>query len=220
MTKKSIRDDEPGGPDDLFNPPPPVSAAAEPDLKKPDPFDLDAIRESQDFGAHLGVRRTLKCIVQKPKNEWWIQVHPDDEFSIISRVVDLKDEREMYWVARDLWDDLAGEPTFQRKAFFTYTCKHTYRRGDCFLWPVKPPDESGKVDSWNESAMDYARQRGIWQRISSNTDMGCYDQYLTSAPWEVPTWPEVTFDQLVRAAFKGRVIETLDHPVIRNLRGE
>ena len=188
-------------------------------VKKPDAFDLNAIRESQDFGAHLGVRRTLQCRVQKPRNEWWIQVHPDTDYSITTWVIELKDEREMYWVAPDLWGDLVSEPTFVQKALFTYTCKHTFRRGDCFLWPVKPPDVNGKIDSWNESALEYARQRGIWQRIISNLDMGFYDQYLTEAAWEPPTWPEATFEQLVRTAFKGKLIDTMDHPVLRNLRG-
>jgi hypothetical protein len=35
-----------------------------------------------------------------------------------------------------------------------------------------------------------------------------------------PVWPDVPFSGLVHIAFKGRVIDTLDHPVVRRLRGE
>jgi hypothetical protein len=35
-----------------------------------------------------------------------------------------------------------------------------------------------------------------------------------------PKWPETTLEQLLEIAFKGRVIDTMDHPVLRRLRGE
>ena len=35
-----------------------------------------------------------------------------------------------------------------------------------------------------------------------------------------PEWPEEGFQHLVNVAFKGRFIQTLDHPVVRRLRGE
>jgi hypothetical protein len=35
-----------------------------------------------------------------------------------------------------------------------------------------------------------------------------------------PEWPEVPFGELLRIAFRDRLIESLDHPVLRRLRGE
>ncbi len=35
-----------------------------------------------------------------------------------------------------------------------------------------------------------------------------------------PTWPDVSFRDLLAIAFKGKRIDTLDHPVLRRLRGE
>lgn len=107
-----------------------------------------------------------------------------------------------------------------RKPTLRYTAKHTHKRGDYFLWPIGLPNEDGKIDDWNKSALEYATQAGKWQRIAANRDLGEYDQYLTDCNWGEPDWPEATFEQLVRVAFKGRWIDSLDHPVIRNLRGE
>lgn len=186
----------------------------------PDPFDLTAIRQAQDFGSELGVKKTLKCKVRKPSKEWWIQTHPDPEYRVEAWLLELKEEGELYWVTPNLWDDLLGEPTFVRKALFTYTAKHTFKKGDYFLWPIRLPDADGKLDDWNMSALEYARQSGVWQRIASNREMGEYDQYLTERDWENPDWPDCPLTDLVRVAFRSKLIDTLDHPVIRNLRGE
>lgn len=188
--------------------------------KAPDPFDLDTIRQSQDFGEVVGVRKTLKCKVRKPSKEWWIQTCPDESYRIECPVVELKEENETYWVNPPLWSELLGEPTFVRKALFLYTAKHTWAQGDYFLWSIRLPDTDGKIDDWNRSAMEFALQTGEWQRITANRDLGEYDQFLTSSSWSDPEWPDVSFQELVRAAFKGRLIDSLSHPVIQNLRGE
>lgn len=186
----------------------------------PDPFNLKEIRQAQDFGSELGVKKTLKCKVRKPSKEWWIQTHPDPEYRIEAWVIDLKEDNEVYWVSPHLWDELMGEPTFVRKAFFTYTAKHTHKKGDYFLWPIRLPDEDGRLDDWNKSALDYARQSGKWQRIAANREMGEYDQFETDLDWGEPEWPDCPFETLVRTAFKGKLIDSLDHVVIKNLRGE
>jgi hypothetical protein len=37
---------------------------------------------------------------------------------------------------------------------------------------------------------------------------------------EDPEWPELSFQELVNLAFKDKVVDRLDHPVLRRLRGE
>ena len=50
-------------------------------------------------------------------------------------------------------------------------------QGEIYLWPIRLPDADGKLDDWNQSALDYARQTGIWQRVAANMHIGEYDQY-------------------------------------------
>jgi hypothetical protein len=33
-------------------------------------------------------------------------------------------------------------------------------------------------------------------------------------------WPDITFSRMLELGFRGKVIDTLDHPVLRKLRGE
>ncbi len=49
---------------------------------------------------------------------------------------------------------------------------------------------------------------------------GAYDVWQTEGPLPEPQWPETSFKDSLRTAFKDRLIDTLDHPVLKRLRGE
>jgi hypothetical protein len=34
-----------------------------------------------------------------------------------------------------------------------------------------------------------------------------------------PEWPEVSFQEILKIAFKDKIIQSIDHPVIQRLRG-
>jgi hypothetical protein len=34
-----------------------------------------------------------------------------------------------------------------------------------------------------------------------------------------PTWPDITFNEVLKIAFRDRIIDNPDHPVIKRLRG-
>ena len=54
----------------------------------------------------------------------------------------------------------------------------------------------------------------------ANMGAGTYDVLEAAAQFPDPVWPEFTLQQLLELAFKNRVIDTMDHPVLRRLRGE
>jgi hypothetical protein len=59
-----------------------------------------------------------------------------------------------------------------------------------------------------------------WIRVQANMDLGAYE--ATSAPAKLPDpeWPDYAFNDLVRIAFRERIIASFDHPVLKRLRGE
>jgi hypothetical protein len=184
----------------------------------PDPFDLRGLRISQDFESGIGVKKLLTTIpVRKPLNESFVQVHPSEDYRTNTYVIELKDEREIYWVAQGLWPQLAHEPTFSPRALFTAVT----RQGDPFLWPIRLPAPDGRIDSYNASALE-AAQRAMrsWVRVAANIGLKAYNVWEATAPLPPPIWPEKPFRELLRIAFRGKVIETADHPVLRKLRGE
>lgn len=184
-----------------------------------DPFDPARLRLSQDFGAALGVKKAFLTIpVRKPSKEWFVQVHPDESYRMQTAVVELKEDRETYLVDPALWSALSSsESTFGTRSIFTAV----NRQGVVFLWPIRLPGADGKLDDWNQSALEAAAlATGKWVRIATNMSLGAYDVFEATAKLPDPEWPALSFAELLRLAFKNRYIDTLDHPVLLRLRGE
>ena len=181
-----------------------------------DLFDLSRLRLSQDYDATLGVKKALLTVpARKPHRQWFVRVHPDPSWRLQTAVVDFKEDRESYLVDPDLWAELPGE--LVPVALFTAI----NRQGVVFLWPVRLPGEDGRLDTWNRSAFEATDLATTgWVRVTANMSLGAYDVFQARPGLPDPVWPEVEFRRLLELAFKDRFIHTLDHPVVRRLRGE
>jgi hypothetical protein len=49
---------------------------------------------------------------------------------------------------------------------------------------------------------------------------GYYDVHVATGNLSDPEWPDLSFAEILRFAFKSRFIESLDHPSSSALRGE
>lgn len=182
------------------------------------PFDFDPAKLAlpQDFAASVGVRKVLTTVpVRKPNRQEFVRVHPDESYRLSTAVIELKDERETYLVAPDLFPELPQEivPKLLATAIT--------RQGVLFLWPARLPNADGRPDPWNTSAiaaMDHAIKR--WVRVTANMSLGAYELAEATAKLPEPEWPDEPFAKLLEIAFRDRVIESLDHPVLQRLRGE
>ncbi len=193
---------------------PPVTNAP----SAPDPFDPSGLRLSQDFAASIGVKKALLTVpVRKPDKTWFVRVHPDPTYRLQTAVIELKEDRETYLVDRSLWPDLAAEATFSPRALFTAV----NRQGVVFLWPVRLPGGDGRLDEWSRTALEAADlATSGWVRVAANMSLGAYDVFQAGGQLGEPEWPQVPFRDLLRVAFKDRFIDSLDHSVLRRLRGE
>jgi hypothetical protein len=198
---------------------PPTELPKAEQLAAPDPFDPAKLRLLQDFGAAAGVKKLLTTVpVRKPAKEWFVRTHPDEAFRLHTAVLELKEDREVYLVCRELLTDLAGESTISPRLLVTTIT----RQGVLFLWPLRLPGVDGKFDDWGRSALEAAEAaRTRWVRITANTiGAGSYDLYTAAESLSPPEWPDTPFRKLLKVAFKDKFIESLDHPVLRRLRGE
>jgi hypothetical protein len=182
----------------------------------PDPFDPGRLRLSQRLVDGMAVRKALITVpVRRPSRQEFIRVHPDECWHLPTMLLELKEERETYLVDPDLQPELAGECV----AKVLYTAVN--RQNVVTLWPVRLPDENGRIDPWNQSAHEAAlRGQSRWVRVAANMSLGAYDVYEAMGPFPEPHWPAIGFEELLRIAFRGRYIDSLDHPVLRRLRGE
>jgi hypothetical protein len=181
----------------------------------PDPFDLSNLRLSQSFTETAGVKKLLTTVpVRKPNPQDWVRVHPDPEMRANFPLIELKDEREEYVVAGPLVAELVGE--FVSKTLYTTV----NRQGVVSLWPVRLPDTDGREMEWHRSAREAAETAmGRWVRCKANRSLGAYEIFEAQSCIAEPAWPDLDFQQIIRIAFRDRLITSLDHPVIKRLRG-
>ena len=177
-----------------------------------DPYNLDNLRLSQSFTETAGVKKLLKTVpVHKPNPQDFVRVHPSPEYRDNFPVIELKDEREEYVITVSLVPELVGE--FVSKTLFTAI----NRQGVVFLWPVRLPDPEGKQMEWWRSLREAAEL--AWLRTKANMSLGAYEMFVAESTMSEPVWPEITYQELIRLAFRDRLISSLDHPVIKRLRG-
>jgi hypothetical protein len=57
--------------------------------------------------------------------------------------------------------------------------------------------------------------------VKSNMSLGGYEVFMAEKQNQIPEpeWPELSFEELCKIAFRDRLINVPDHPVIKRLRG-
>jgi hypothetical protein len=182
----------------------------------PDPFDPDSLRLSQDFGSTAGVKKILNVVpVRKPGRQEFVRVHPSEDYRVMTAVIELAGERgETFLVAPHMRDNLAAE--FVPVTLFTAVT----RQGTLFLWPCRLPAPDGRTNRWHESLLDAAeRATTQWVRVVADMALGGYQLYQAAEELSDPAWPDYRFAEILKIAFRDRLIDSGDHPVVRRLRG-
>jgi hypothetical protein len=188
----------------------PAAAAA------PDPFDLDRLRLAQNFNETVGVKKLLTTVpVRKPHKQDFVRVHRDAAYRENFSLIELKEDNEQY-----LFGDsgLAAElaPEISNVTLFTTI----NRQNVVFLWPVRLPGPDGKdMDWWRSGREAAAEAMEAWVRVTSNKSLGAYEITTSKKVTSEPTWPEASFLELIKIAFRDRLITSVDHPVVKRLRG-
>ena len=185
-------------------------------LVSEDTFNLESLRLSQSFADVVGVKKQILTIpVRKPGPQDFVRVHPDPEMQFTTAVLELKEENEIYLVEQPLWAGLPNELT--PKVLFTTI----NRQGVLTLWPISLPKEDGRPNRWHVSALEAAQlAREHWIRVKSNMSLGAYEVYQAIGDFGEPDWPDLNLQQILEIAFKDRFVRSVDHPVLKKLRGE
>jgi hypothetical protein len=180
-----------------------------------DPFDLANLRLDQSFVEGAGVKKLLMTMpVRKPNPQEFVRVHPDPEYRAALAVIELKDDREMYLLTPNIARELPGEFVM----VMLYTAIN--RQGVLFFWPVRLPASDGRINEWHRSAAEAAElAMQHWVRVKANLSLGAYEIFEAASTIADPEWPQLSFQELLRIAFRDRLIDRLDHPVINRLRG-
>jgi len=181
----------------------------------PDPFDIASLRLNPSFVETAGVKKLVTTIpVRKPSPQDFVRVHPAPNYRENFAMIDLRDDREEFLVHPAILPELTSEVTF--KTVFTTV----NRQGVVSLWPIRLPAPDDRKTEWPRSAREAAELAMTrWVRLKANMSLGAYEITVAESVMADPVWPELAYAELVQIAFRGRIITTLDHAVIKRLRG-
>src|SRR5262249_37729394 len=141
-------------------------------------------------------------------------IRAGNEFTYQTLVLHLKTQSEIYLVAPNLWQELSRELTPMTFVLAANTFN------DVFLWPLRMPVIDGRAESWSESALVAAgRAERKFVRLIPNQQQSAYDVLEAIGSFPEPVWPEESMEQLLQGAFRGRYIDSLQHPVVQQLLG-
>ena len=151
--------------------------------------------------------------VRKPSRQQFVHAHPSPDYRA-EGMPTIKDEStgDIYLLAADL--DLPAD--IENKIDLLNLATAITADGSLFVWFYKD-----STNSWSQSAriaISEASRR--WVRVIPDMSSNGYllEAPMVSAP--DPKWPPMTFVQILEAAFGARYIDSIQHPIVKKLRGE
>jgi hypothetical protein len=179
-----------------------------------DPFHPENLRIDEEYLQQGLVKKLLTTVpVKKPTKTDFIRVHPSQEYRLNVALIDFREDRETYLVAPRFFGYLDES---LRSVHTLYLAIN--RQKVLFLWPVKLPDN--RQNAWHTSAAvgaEHAMKE--WVRVAPNMSLGAYEISVAEHQALEPEWPELSFAEILRIAFKDRMVDGPEHPVMQRLRG-
>jgi hypothetical protein len=177
---------------------------------------LDALRVTQNDPLQVE-RLILNVPVRKPPRDEFIRVHPSLDYRLQTTLAKDPDTGEQFLVlpkARGALADLGDFKTVDLRLYVN-------RRADPAFWPLPVQNPNTNPNHWTETARQGAvAAETRWVRIVPDMASRCYKLLAATGDLDDPQWPTDSLNTLLEKAFRDRLIESDDHPLVRRLLGE
>ena len=186
-----------------------------------DEIDPAAIALPGDTISKGGSRQIVNDIpVTRPGNSDWVWTCSDPAFRATCAIYEPKKSAATtrvrpHLVMPAVVDVMQLGRGIRRVEVFTYVDRH----GNLGLWPIgfsADDRENGWIDTARDAAVNHSDK---WLNISSDLATSTYRLAEPLEQLAPPKPPGLPLSKLLGIAFKGRVISTIEHPLMRELRG-
>lgn len=160
-------------------------------------------------------RVRTKIAVGKPPKDQFFMVKDGADYWVPFGLIEMERSSSFYLVAPGTVRDWLRENDI--KSFCDcLLCLVVTRHGEPRVWPLKQT-----TNPWHESAWAIAEMAKTgWTKLISDQAAGYYVAGTASNQVKSPAWPAESFEEILEKAFAGRIIDSLDHEVIKELRGD
>ena len=188
-------------------------------LGKKRKINLDRVKAKASQQSVIGVTTEYTVIpIRNPKPDEFFRVTPGEGYSMNVNILQMKTDNEWYLVDEDILPDIQLES--QLKVMQLYVCVTQNSTPCVCLIPL--PDSDGRLNSWHGSGHKSMEEaKSFWVRRQADKSNGGYlITKASNAQLPDPKWPTESLEDLIEKAFDRYYIDTIDHPVLRRLRGE
>jgi hypothetical protein len=185
-------------------------------------FDWNALAQDTTYQEIAKVQKNQTRIhIGKPSKEKFFRVHPEYELDLA--LIEIKESNDLRGIylpsqnpSNELLKIIRSQPGVVRMKKLKLGI---YPDGSIFIWALNL--NNGKVtNAWNQTALDgsiIAKEQ--WVKLLASMENGYYEVLTAITPMKDPVWPEERFSRILDKAFNGRVVESVEHPVISYLLG-
>ena len=96
------------------------------------------------------------------------------------------------------------------------TC--TWPSSNVLIWPVPILGER-EFPAWKSARAAYELALDQWVQMVWDEGRNDFLIEVAEGIKHEPTWPEKSFNELLKLAFDGKIIDSEEHPYVRRLRG-
>ncbi len=176
---------------------------------------ISSLRLPDNYSANIGgIKLPPKPVFGKLSKHRFSKVHPDKEYQFPCLTVEDKDNGENYIVAPHIQPYLGKNvvPKIIRLSVDSTGLPKL------IFQPIN--EQGGRQNNWHTTlnkAIELAEEN--WVRVESNMDAGQYTIIISKDDLGEPQWPDQTIYELVEEVFGNNIINSPDHPYIRQIEG-
>lgn len=175
---------------------------------------LSSLRLPDTYSATGGITQPLKPTFGKMNKHRFCRVHPGVEYKFRCLLVDDKENGETYLAAPSMAGHLGSLATAKTIRLAVDNSGIPKLIGEPDI------DLSARRNLWQSSYKDAIDQaENNWVRVEANMKAGQYEITKSSNDLGDPKWPNQPMEELINDAFSGRIIDSPDHPYIRQIQG-
>ncbi len=184
-------------------------------------FDFSSLRLPATFEQGSVTKKLITTIpLRKPRSGLdYFRIRPELEWAAKIPILDLGREEEKYAVALDIVPEVMDTGRLRFVRLYTGI---TFN-GVLFLSEIPLPDSDGKENEYNRTrGMAYNMATYKWVMIKVNNELGAYEIVYPKSELPEPVWPKEPSDLIkaIEISFKNNLINSIDHPMLKKLRGE
>lgn len=190
-------------------------------MDKPDPFNLSLGRQRALTPPQIRSVQTNIKVKTKPGPVEYFRIHPSPEYETQWSIYEWNSEqdRQPYWVAPGMEED---DDLIDHLRFCQVNLAIN-RRGSLFVLYAKYPLDDSPITAqvWARTKLVcFDKAKRVWLKMQGDRDTGSYNYVEAQGDLGEPVWPSESFEDILRRAFKDYLIDTPNHAVLKEIRGD